>query len=357
MRQALRTIAFVVATTGFVTGMSTGGTADDGQASSSDVFAEAMSQGEAALNGRRFLTALTAFTRANEARGKASPEAWLGMSRASYGMKVFPESLKSADLALKHVGRNTTLEAAVRHQRALALAGSAEYPGEARLDEAEREFAAAAKLDPALSRPSFERGAAHLLAYRETEGVKELTQFVSNGGASAAVDAARRLIAAPWEVRQRFAAPTFSLTTSSGQVLSSANLRGQVVVLDFWGTWCPPCRAATPGLIELNRKYSGQITMIGIGAREESQKVWSDYIAEHKMAWPQYLDSIRSYSGGPPDEGPVSRTFNVSGYPTYIVIDREGAIRSRSHDGPRGKDALEDAIKRAIAVPAARRPS
>jgi thiol-disulfide isomerase/thioredoxin len=310
-----------------------------------------MTAGETAMAERRFLSALNAFKRANEARNRTSAEALIGMSRASYALKVFSDALKSADEALKHASRNATLEAAARYQRALALAESAEFPGEPALEEAEREFAAAARLDPTFRRPSVERARALLLSYRDEAALAELNRVVSAGPDTGTLAAARRLIEDPREVRRRFAAPLFSLTTSAGQTLSNPTLAGQVVLLDFWGTWCPPCRAATPALLELNQRYGSQTTMIGIGALEETREIWSDYVAQHRMTWPQYLDSLRSdFSDPAADRGPVATAFGVGGFPTYIVIDREGIVRGRLND----VGELETVIVRAIATPSLR---
>ena len=223
-----------------------------------DSFAAAMQDGETALAQRRFLSALEGFKRANALHNKTSPEAWLGMSRALYAQGVFPDALKSADQALTHARSQPALEGRIRHQRALALVARAEFPDDPKLPDAEREFAAAGKLDRALARPSYERGLGLLTAYRDAEGLRELRAYVASGGDTATLDRARRMIANPRLARERFAAPAFSLTTSTGQTLSSTNLRGEVVLLDFWGSWCPPCVANTPGLVALHQKYGNR---------------------------------------------------------------------------------------------------
>jgi peroxiredoxin len=311
-----------------------------------DVFAVEMRNGEDALGRRQFLSAIDAFKRANAARNKESPEAWLGISRASHGLQVFPEALQSADQALKYVERPSSLEAAVRHQRALTLVRLIDVADDNRAREAEREFAAAVSIDLTLAAPSYERGIALLNAYRDAEGVAELSRYLSRNAAVRDADAVRRLIANPIEARARFAAPDFSLRATNGETFSRASLENRVVLLDFWGSWCRPCRANTPGLVALHRKFAGQIVTIGIGYADRESD-WRAWIASHRMDWLHYLDSDPDG-----DDGPVAKAFGISGVPTYIVIDREGRIRARL-DGWEGEGpvVLEDAIKRAIARP------
>jgi Tol biopolymer transport system component/thiol-disulfide isomerase/thioredoxin len=304
-----------------------------------ETFASEMQKGETALAGRQYVTALEAFARANVARNRSSAEAWLGMSRAAYGLERFSE-------ALKHAAGRTRLEAAIRHQRARALTAVVDTVDDDRLKEAEREFAAAAHLDAALAAPSYERGVALLTSYRDVEGIRELQAFVVRGGPAATIDSARRMIAYPGLARARFAAPAFSIVTPAGESLGSDSLRGKVVLLDFWGTWCPPCRVDTPALVDLHRRYGNQIVMIGVGVSESSERVWRDYIAENGMAWMQVLDE--SSAGSSPNR--LEHTFNGNGVPTYILIDREGNIRHRITGGLTSDTpgALEAAIERAI---------
>jgi thiol-disulfide isomerase/thioredoxin len=280
------------------------------------------------------------------------------MSRASYGQQVFPEALTHADEALRHVERGTSIEAAVRRQRALALlaegsSGKSVNPmvaDDPRAREAEQEFLRAAALDPRWAAPSYERGVALLTTYRDDDGVRELTRYVSTGnGEASKISLARRLIVAPHEARDRFNAPDFSLTASNGEVYSRTSLRNHVVLLDFWGSWCLPCLANAPDLRRLHQKYGNQMVTIGVGISERDPDIWGATAAKHQLDWPQYRD------GEGDESGPVAAAFGVHSAPTYIVLDREGRVRARLHAwGDEGPVALEASIDRAIAIPAAR---
>ena len=104
-----------------------------------------------------------------------------------------------------------------------------------------------------------------------------------------------------------------------GQRITLESLRGKTVLLDFWGTWCPPCRAATPDLVRLARKHAERpFVIVGVSS-DENEKVVQDYVQKHLMPWPQFVDLRRQ----------VHRAFNVSAFPTYVIIDEEGIVRGR----------------------------
>jgi Tol biopolymer transport system component/thiol-disulfide isomerase/thioredoxin len=303
-----------------------------------------MHSGEVALAGGQFMTALEAFTQANALRNRTSPEAWLGMARASYGQGVFGESLRSADRALKHATDDPTLQAAIYDQRGLSLSAMATGPDDPRLSDAARNFQSAVDLDPQLSTAVYHRGVALMAAYRDDEGVADLRRYLNKVHGGSEVEAAKRLVDSPRRARERFAAPRFSLTTPEGKAVSSAGLTGKVVVLDFWGTWCAPCRANTPGLVKLYEKYKHQpVVFIGVGVGEKSIDRWRTYVAEHGMSWVHALDT------GKPDE--IAQRFHVLSIPDYVVIDGDGIIRARLQEwGAEGPVALEASIRKALAV-------
>ncbi len=90
------------------------------------------------------------------------------------------------------------------------------------------------------------------------------------------------------------------------------------MVLDFWATWCPPCRASVGELKELAKKYPNTVEVISVSA-DEKESQWRDFVADKKMTWPQYIDS----------DSHMRRTFNVHSFPTYVVIDGDGIVRQR----------------------------
>ena len=102
----------------------------------------------------------------------------------------------------------------------------------------------------------------------------------------------RRLIENPRRAREPYA-PDFEIVTMDGQRITLESLRGKTVLLDFWGTWCPPCRAATPDLVRLATKHAERpFVIVGVSS-DESEKVVQDYVQKHRMSWPQFVDLRR----------------------------------------------------------------
>lgn len=278
-------------------------------------YATEMRAGDTALARRQFEPALKAFKRANALKNKKSLEALHGMARAFHGLGAFKNAVEACDDALKLAGEDLTAQARIRNQRGLSLFSWATKSDDKRLKDAEADFRAVLTLDPSQTVARYNLGVVLMKQARDDEGRVELEAYLADAGKTPESEAARRFIDNPRRAREPFA-PDFSVTTRDGEYLSLDELKGKVVLLDFWATWCPPCVAATPGLVRLHNKYKDRpFALIGVSL-DRDQRAWADYIDEHQMAWPQYLD-----------KGQVARAFAVQPIPTYILIDHEGVIR------------------------------
>ncbi len=111
-------------------------------------------------------------------------------------------------------------------------------------------------------------------------------------------------------------APEFSLPTLTGEKLDLANYRGKIVLLDFWATWCEPCKAEIPHLVELQNKYRDQgLQVIGVSMDDEAAPV-RDFYQQFKMNYPVVMGSAKTgelYGG-------------VLGLPITFLIARDGRI-------------------------------
>ena len=185
---------------------------------------------------------------------------------------------------------------------------------------------------------SYNLGVALLRLNKDAEGIHELQMFVARAGRTAEADVARRMIDEPRRARENFA-PPFSITTKNGEYITLDDLKGKVILLDFWGTWCGPCREATPSLVRYSTRHSSEkFVMIGIAVSESSEQGWREYIEKNKMNWPQYLDTTRK----------IASLFNITSYPTYITIDAEGIVRDRrSGWGTAQMDNIDEQVRRA----------
>ncbi len=113
-------------------------------------------------------------------------------------------------------------------------------------------------------------------------------------------------------------APTWSMPDIEGNLVSSAQFKGKVVVLDFWATWCPPCRAEIPGYIELQEKYGKDgLVIIGVSMDRGGPTVVQPFAEKFGINYPLVMgdnDTVAAFGG-----------FNA--IPTTFLIDREGNIR------------------------------
>jgi thiol-disulfide isomerase/thioredoxin len=137
-------------------------------------------------------------------------------------------------------------------------------------------------------------------------------------------------------------APTFSLQDLTGKPLNLADYKGKVVLLNFWASWCGPCRSEIPKLVELQHTYGRQgFQVIGVAVDDSTRSVkkfYEDYMVNYPVAM---CDSrVRSLYGG------------LRGLPTTLLIGRDGRIRSRIAGAPRNFDWFDQSVQRLLSFPA-----
>jgi len=132
-------------------------------------------------------------------------------------------------------------------------------------------------------------------------------------------------------------APPFAVTTTDGDEISLDELRGKVVLMDFWATSCPSCREALPHMKELAKKFEGQPLIVLSVSLDEDERKWKDFVAQNGMTWPQCWDGRFT--------GPMARLFDVKAIPSTFTIDADGVLQ----DEHIGDAAIEGKLKKLIA--------
>jgi thiol-disulfide isomerase/thioredoxin len=115
-------------------------------------------------------------------------------------------------------------------------------------------------------------------------------------------------------------APAWRAKGLDGKLVSSDQFKGKVVVLDFWATWCVPCRLEIPDYEALQRKYAGEgLVIIGVSLDQEGVAVVRRFVARHGVNYLVVMgdDDMANAFGG------------IDAYPTTYIIDRDGIIRDR----------------------------
>ena len=125
-------------------------------------------------------------------------------------------------------------------------------------------------------------------------------------------------------------APAFSLKDKDGKTWSLESLRGKVVVLNFWATWCPPCRAEIPDFKKVYSKYRDKdVEILGVSLDHKGWKVIEPFLEQWEINYPVVL-------GG----SEIARDYgNVRSIPTTFIIDRDGTVVD-SHVGAMNEDML-----------------
>ena len=134
------------------------------------------------------------------------------------------------------------------------------------------------------------------------------------------------------------AAPDFTRATLKGGTFQLSEFQGKIVVLNFWATWCGPCREEIPDFIELQKEMSEDVQFVGVALDEEGVEVVRPFARKYDINYPIVVD----------DSGHVARKYGgVRALPTTYVINREGNIRYRT-PGRVPKKILEDALAEMI---------
>lgn len=137
--------------------------------------------------------------------------------------------------------------------------------------------------------------------------------------------------------REGFYAPDFTLDTLQGGQIKLSDLRGRIVVVNFWATWCPPCRAETPALQSAYEAYQeANVVILGVNLTDQdSLPDVKSFVQDFKLTYPILLDR----------NGAVGLLYQLNGLPTTFFIDRKGVIRTTVVGGPMSETFIRSKIE------------
>ena len=138
--------------------------------------------------------------------------------------------------------------------------------------------------------------------------------------------------------REGFLAPDFTLDTLDGSKVTLSELRGQIVVINFWATWCLPCREETPALEKSYEQYKESgVIILGVNlTNQDSMSDIESFVQEFKLTYPILLDR----------DGRISNyLYQIRGLPTTFFVSREGIIRTVLVGGPMSETFIRSRIE------------
>jgi len=135
-------------------------------------------------------------------------------------------------------------------------------------------------------------------------------------------------------------APDFVASTLDGKEFELRELRGKIVLLHFWATWCGPCIAELPNLQRAHKEFSrdGEFVVVGISL-DNSKDAVREFAAKRSIPWLQIVL-------GPAEQNPVAKEYNVSGVPATFLIGRDGKVVARDIHGWRLRTELKKLLSK-----------
>jgi thiol-disulfide isomerase/thioredoxin len=180
-------------------------------------------------------------------------------------------------------------------------------------------------------------GYALIRSGKEKEGVAALKKYLEINTSASNAEEVRKVIANP-KIAQEYNAPKFKVKSITGEEISLEKYRGKIVLIDFWATWCPPCREEMPHIKEIAAKYAGNDNFVIIGINMDADRdALKKYLKSENITWSQYFDG-----GG--WENKISRLYGITSIPNSVIVDQNGVMRAAGLRGDQISDKIDEML-------------
>lgn len=294
-------------------------------------FDDEFDAGKKAAMQNDYAEAAGHFSKANELQQNKCSDCLVWLARIAMVGGKFDDALKFADQA-RAVAQSDLQRCNVELYRGVILSRLGN------LAQAEAAFKAASSLNPQCTECRFNLGFVLLKESKDAEGVAVLKTVAPLFAGTPRGRELERFIADPSRIRKTYA-PEFSAKLKTGEEVSLDTLKGKVVLLDFWGVWCAPCRVSLPSLKDLVAKVDpAKVAIISIDEYDPKPQ-WEQFTQANGMNWSQVYDGDRA----------LHNAFHVDGFPRYYILSKDGIILAEFKGwNQNGESTISDAINRAL---------
>lgn len=282
-------------------------------------------------------SALQNFLKANKQDGG---HCWECLRRA-YGLAVKLDAYKDAvDIARQMMpfAQNDRDKASLHFRLGTALqVQGVKEKKEQPFQESSSEFKTALDLDPAMARARYHWGITLAHLNQDDAARAQFSAFLDQDHNNPTLHERAERFLDHIDLACATMAPPFIATTLDGRQISLDSLAGKVVLIDFWATWCGPCREALPRIENIAHKCDGQPLVIVSISLDTDEAKWRSFVDKNRMTWTQVRD------GG--SNGAVSKKFGVTAIPATFTIDADGVLE----DQHVGDANIESKLKKLVA--------
>jgi thiol-disulfide isomerase/thioredoxin len=294
-------------------------------------FESELAAGRQAAEKGEYPDAIKHFRQANQLRQEKCSECYVWLARMGMSAGDLQDALVDTEKGVATAATDAE-KARAQLYRGVILGQQGDLAG------AEAAFKAASVADAACVECKFNLGFVLLKESKDAEGVEVFKTVAPKFAGTPRGREIQRFIDDPSRIRKNYA-PEFSAKTRSGEEINLDAFKGKVVLLDFWGTWCAPCRVSLPLLKDLASKVDpAKVAIVSID-EGDSRENWERFIRDNGMIWMQVYDGDLA----------LHHAFRVDGYPRYYILSKDGIILAEFKGWKQdGEATISDAIARAL---------